>query len=506
MTKERTAGSADIPATGIEKGAERLYLLRLGAEVTTKSRRTRNHFQRRLASNLRDALDRLDAPAEVERDWSRIWVRSPSDEVKAVLPHVFGISSISPIDARIPAELDAIVEAGKRLYSPRVAGKRYAVRARRSGRHAFSSRDIHVELGAALNPGAEVDLDRPDIRIEVEVRGREAFLFTERIPGAGGLPVGVEGRALALISGGYDSAVAAALLLGRGVELDYVFCNLGGEAYERAVVQVTKVLADEWSYGTRPRLYAVDFSEVVESLRAQVNPAHVQIVLKRLMYRAASLVARGTGAEALVTGEALGQVSSQTLKNLRAIEPASELPVFRPLIGFGKQEVIGRARAIGTAELSAKVREYCAIGEGRPATGATIEAVDREEAKLDLGMLEEAVREARVHDLRALTPMDLVEPYLFIDEVPEEAVLFDCRSEEEYARWHAPGAEHRDPWELLEGFAKLDRDSTYVMYCQEGTRTAYLAERMQRAGYEAYSFRGGLRGIARHLEATPGRA
>src|SRR5690606_17925830 len=122
-----------------------------------------------------------------------------------------------------------------------------------------------------------------------------------------------------------------------------------------------------------------------------------------------------------------------------AIEPAADLPVFRPLLGFDKEEIIERARHIGTAALSEQVKEYCAIAPGKPVTAAREEAVASEEARLDLSVLDAAVAARKVLDLRALTPTDLVAPYLFIDEIPEGAVVFDCRPIEQYRAWHLPG-------------------------------------------------------------------
>jgi tRNA uracil 4-sulfurtransferase len=478
-------------------------LLRLAAEVAIKSRRTRTSFQRRLTANLRDALRAAGGGFHVTSEWSRIYVEGPAAEALTVLPRVFGISSFSPVDALVPAELAGIVETGEALYRDRVAGKRFAVRARRTGQHPFSSQDVQVQLGAALGAhAAGVDLTRPEVVVHVEVRDHEAFLFGERLDGPGGLPLGVEGRALALLSGGFDSAVAAWLLLKRGVELDYVFCNLGGDAYERAVVQVGKVIADGWSYGSAPRLHVVDFAEPLRELRAKAKQSYWQVVLKRLMYRAACAVGAQTGAQAIVTGEAMGQVSSQTLPNLRAIEPAATLPVFRPLLGFDKEEIIARARLIGTAALSEQVKEYCAIAPGKPVTAASVEAVAEEEAKLDLTVLAAAVAERRVLDLRALTPTDLVAPYLFATAVPPGAVILDCRSEAQYRAWHLPGAKRKDEWELLQEFRRLDRDRTYLLYCAHGIQTAYLAERMQRAGYEAYSFKGGAGALRKWAETV----
>lgn len=487
-----------------ETGTESLILLRLAAELSIKSRRTRSSFQRRLRQNLKDALTSIGAGGRLEDEWGRIFVRGASRDALTVLPRIFGVSSISPVEAVVPAELDEIVRAGEALFRDRVSGRSYAVRARRAGRHAFSSNDIHVQLGAALNRYGDVDLDDPDVTVHVEVRDEQAYLFGERIAGMGGLPLGVEGRAVALLSGGYDSAVSSWLLLKRGVELDYVFCNLGGDAYERAVVQVAKVLADDWSFGSRPRLHVVDFGPAVDELRAHAKPAYWQVVLKRLMYRAASAVGRDTDAHAIVTGEALGQVSSQTLINLRTLEPAADLPVFRPLIGFDKDEIIARARMIGTAALSEQVKEYCAIAPGKPVTAASVDAVAAEEAKLDLGVLEAAIEARKILDLRALTTTDLVAPYLFTTEIPDDAVVIDCRPQSQFRTWHHPRAEHREEWDLLQHFKRLDRDRTYVLYCSHGIQTAYIAERMQRAGYEAYSFKGGVRGVMRYVDGARG--
>ena len=471
-----------------------LILIRLASELTLKSSRTRSSFTRRLVQNIKDCLESAGIKHRVTVEWGRAYVRADSPAAVAALTRVFGISSVSRVEEVVAAALDTIVERGLELFRDRVRGKRFAVRARRAGEHTFRSKDVEIKLGAALLPfSAGVDLTNPEVVAHVEIRQKQAYLFSSRAEANGGLPLGVEGRALTLISGGYDSAVASWLLLKRGVEQDYVFCNLGGEAYERAVVQVAKVLADEWSYGTRPRLHVVDFGPPLDELKAKVRQNYWQVVLKRLMYRAASSIGSTTGAQVIITGEAIGQVSSQTLSNLTAIEPATDLPVFRPLVGFDKEEIIAHARAIGTAALSEQVKEYCAIAPGHPVTGTTAERAAAEEAKMDPAVLERAIAGAKTLDLRALTPTDLVAPYLFTDTIPDGAVVFDCRPEPQYEAWHLPGAIHRDEWELLRDFRRLDKNRTYVLYCAHGMQTAYLAEKMQNAGFEAYSFRGGVR-------------
>lgn len=480
-------------ATGVRATtAEDLILVRLGAEITLKSRRTRYQFLQRLRMNLEDALAGAGAPGPVESTWGRLFVRGGPAVLEAA-SRVFGISSLSPVARVVPADLDTIVEAGVDVYRETVRGRRFAVRARRTGKHAFTSKDIEIRLGAALLPhAAGVDLSNPDVTVSVEVRDEKTYFFSERIEGAGGLPLGVEGNAVSLLSGGFDSAVASWLILKRGVALDYIFCNLGGDAYERAVLQVAKVLADAWSWGTRPRMHVLDFAGPLRELRASVRQAYWQVVLKRLMYRAASRIGVEAGASAIITGEAIGQVSSQTLRNLGAIEPAADLPVFRPLIGFDKEEIIERARHIGTAALSEQVREYCAIAPGHPVTATSAERVDEAEAGMSAEPLEAAIATRRVFDLRALSPTDLVAPYLFTSEIPADAVVIDCRPLAHFRAWHLPGAIQRDEWELLRSIPSLDRDQTYVLYCAHGIQSAHLAEKMQRAGIEAHSFRGGV--------------
>lgn len=476
------------------------YLVRLAPEIATKARGTRRRFVGVLVKNIRDCLKSSGIEHTLKDRWSRLFVTADDETTGRRIAAVFGVSSVSTIEARIPADLGEIIRTGEELFRDRVSGKTFAVRARRAGTFGFGTQDVQVQLGAALNAYGSVNLDNPDVTVSVELRDSEAFLFCGRIDGVGGLPLGVEGRAVCLLSGGFDSPVAAWLMLKRGVALDYVFCNLGGEAYERAVVSVAKILADAWSFGDRPRVHVVEFDAVVADLKRRVTPRYWQVVLKRLMYRAAEQVAGEIGAEGIVTGESIGQVSSQTLHNLRAIDDVAELPVFRPLIGFDKYEIIARAERIGTAALSAHIREYCDILSDKPVTRCKPKAARSEEAGIDFEALRQAVADRKVLKPRELRAVDLVAPYLFAESIAGGAVVIDCRESHQYEAWHYPGAEHWDVNELAARFTDLDKEKTYVLYCAFGVLSAHVAEAMQRAGYEAYSFKGGSREMKRYAE------
>jgi thiamine biosynthesis protein ThiI len=475
-------------------------IVRPGPDEAVKSGQTRRVWRARLRANIADALNRRGIDHEVREGFGRLFVvTSQRDAALGVLPYVFGIANISPVLAMAPSDTDAIAAIGGDVFRERVRGRRFAVRCRRQSCNRLTSPEVERALGAALTDAATVDLDDPEVTVRVEVLGGRALISDARVPGAGGMPAGLQGRALVLVSGGYDSAVAAWRVMRRGAATDFVLCNLGGTAYERQVLQVVKLLTEAWGFGLGPRLHVVDFAETVRQIREHVRSDHWQLVLKRVMYRAARRVARETGAECLVTGEMLGQVSSQTLTNLAAIDTGETPPVLRPLAGMDKDEIMAEATRIGTAPLSERVRELCHL-DARPVVKTTRARLDRQTARLDLDALDAAVDDRRVIDLNAVGAAEMREPYLFTDTIPADARVIDCQPPHMYNAWHAPGAEHWDADRLAQLYKRLPRDETYVLYCTFGTQTPVLAELMQQAGFDAYAFRGGLSRVQQHVE------
>jgi len=481
-----------------------LVLLRFSGDVHIKSRATRHQFVRRLIGNLHDALTAHGVAPRVHTSHNRILIELPADTPHGFLGRVFGIQSLSRVETRCASDANTIVRAGTELFRERVAGKRFAVRARRVGnrnRIPIASGAIERELGAALLPSAaKVDLGSPEVTVHVEVTEREAYLFANREPAEGGLPLGVEGRAVTLLSGGFDSAVAAWQLLRRGVVQDYVFCNLGGITHEVGVLRVAQVLAERWHYGHQPILYAIDFEAVTAELRAKTARRYWQVLLKRLMLRAAERIARQRRAAAIITGEAVGQVSSQTLQNLAVISRATDAMLLRPLVGSNKAEIINTAQRIGTFELSKVVGEYCDLVPHKPATAASFEAIDAEEARVDLAILHTAVDRARKFDLRNLERAQLEIPELEIEQIPPGAALIDLRSKAEYESWHHPDALWLEFQQAAATYPSFERGRRYVLVCQYGLMSAHLAERMRKDGFDAFHFRGGTRALRRSVE------
>jgi thiamine biosynthesis protein ThiI len=471
-----------------------VVLLRLSGEVSTKARPTRRAFVVQLVRNVKDALASEGIAGAVERRHDRVLVESADPRVPALLARVFGVQSASRAERHTVASLADVVSAGEAAFREAVRGRRFAVRARSVGDSPlpFRGRDVEVALGERLRPAsAGVDLSHPEFTARVELYGGAAYLFAEVAPGPGGLPLGSSGRAVALVSGGFDSAVAAWQLQRRGVVLEHVFANLGGRTHRLGTLRVIEVIAKRWSYGARPRLHVVDFAAVTRDLQAHAEKRYWQVLLKRLMLRAAEAVARETRAHAIVTGEAVGQVSSQTLVNLATISEATRLPILRPLVGANKDEIVASAHRIGTGPLSAVVDEYCALVPSRPATQARLDAVLAEEAKLDAALLEAAVAAREVLSLRELAEDASALAELEVAEVPPGAVVLDLRTRAEYQGWHWPGALQLDWAHAVEAYPSFAKEQRYALYCEYGLKSAHLAELMRKIGLDAVHVRGG---------------
>ena len=501
-------GSRSSSESNAPYDAERI-LVRFSGDITTKAAPTRRRFLTRMGRNLKDALRNESIRHRITRTHSRIYIDIEEGRViqaQECLSRVFGVQSLSRVLDREWQTLDDLVVAGSEIFGEAVRDRSFAVQARRVGdrnRIPIRTEQLQRELGSALLPAArEVCLDDPEVAAAVEVAPGHAHFFSDKRMAEGGLPLGCEGRAVALVSGGFDSPVAAWLLKKRGVELDYVFCNLGGRTHQLETLQVMKVIADRWSYGTRPHLHAIEFEDVTRDLQAGVTTRFWQIVLKRLMMRAAEAVAKEREASAIITGEAVGQVSSQTLSNLSVISAATPIPIFRPLIGFNKEEIISISRRIGTHDLSASVGEYCALVPSKPATQTTLARIEAEEESLHPEILERAIAERSVFDLRSLDLSSLERPDIQTERVGPDDVVLDLRSKAAYENWHYPGALFLDFQQAVRAYPHMDKDSSYVLYCEFGLKSGHLAEQMRQSGLRASHFSGGAKALIRYAERS----
>lgn len=494
------------PASGTAESRRRV-LVRLGGELGTKSTRTRRKFLTVLVANAARALRAAGLHARVQQEWSRIWVDGEDVAgIRQVVADLFGVRSATEVLELRLTGIDQLVRDLAPLYRAQVRGRTFGVRARRLGRSDVSPQDLAVALGTALQPGsAGVDLDDPQAEVVVMVGEDRAWAALDRTDGPGGLPLGSGGMALALFSGGFDSPVAAWHVMRRGVAIEMVHFELGGGQVEESLA-VASALCRRWAPGVHTRVHVVDLGPLVAALVQRCDRRLRQVLLKRAMYRAATLLAEDLGLEAMVTGEALAQVSTQTLRSLVVCEQAGRLPVLRPLIGMDKTEIIAMARRIGTHQASVIVQETCSIAGGKVITWPRIDAVTDIEGTVGEEVTEDWTRRQvaarRTIDLAEWEPpLDLGTPPPELDAVPEGALVVDVR---EAYEGEAIG-DLRLPYSVaLERFGELDAGREHVLVCNNGLRSGALAGRLRERGLRAWSLRGGMASLpAPSPEAAP---
>ncbi|MFD5653993.1 tRNA uracil 4-sulfurtransferase ThiI [Streptomyces sp. NPDC127039] len=394
---------SDTPRVPAPRGASDRHgscvLLKHG-EIFLKGR-NRHLFTERLHDNLRLALRGIGGSTWIKtaQNVTVLGGQVPQEALLERARRVIGFNSVEPA-VRVPSELDSITAAAVDALADTPYGTTFAVRTkRRDKQFPLTSSRIDAHIGAGILarvPGLRVDLARPDVLLAVEIDRRETYLSRERLPGLTGLPVGSSGRALVLLSGGYDSPVAAHRAMRRGLSCDFVHFN-GAPYTNPSSVYKAYALARELNrYQPPGRLHVIALGKAQKQL-AVAGAGRLQVVAqRRLMVRTASALAARTGAEALVTGDSLGQVASQTLANLAAVDEAAALPVLRPLIGRDKQEIIDEAVSIGTAGISVLPDEDCCslLAPPRVSTRAGLPQLRSVEKRLDLDEVVETLLDA----------------------------------------------------------------------------------------------------------------
>lgn len=325
-----------------------------------------------------------------------------TDDACKVITRVFGVVSCSPVWRTPFKTIDTIVEAGLTFAEGRIKeGKTFAIRAKRAGNHPFTSMDIAKKMGAAIveKYKVKVDLKNPDVEIYNETRQKETYLYSEAFKGPGGLPLGVEGKIVCLMSGGIDSPVAAWLMMKRGCAPTFVHFDLTPFGDERNINRVRKTvdLLRSWSYGSRPKFYIVPHGKTLEEFMKSAPRRLTCILCKRAMLKLSERIAGKERALAIVTGESMGQVASQTLPNINVESQAVRIPVLRPLVGLDKEEIIEMAKKIGTFEASTTPVQCCTAVPEHPETVGELDVIEDEENFIGIEeLLQKSLNEAKI--------------------------------------------------------------------------------------------------------------
>ena len=473
-------------------------IVKLFPEIIIKSRSLRKNMTMRLCNNIRNSCRDIDVQIRVRNQWDKLEVNADGAteqqqlQIIERLSHTPGIDKIEEVSRHSFETLDDLGELVVQYNAELIKGRTFVVRTKRSGKHPFKSFQAEQFLGGSLLRAVDdtsVDLHNPDITVRLSIKDQNVDLIKHQHQGIGGFPLGTQGHVLSLLSGGFDSGVASYMTMKRGYCTHFCFFNLGGAAHEVGVKQVADFLWRKYSYSHRVKFITVPFEDVVEEILTKVHHSQMGVVLKRMMMRAADLVANRINAGALVTGESLAQVSSQTLPNLALIDEITDHLVIRPLIVMDKLDIIKTAAAIGTEDFAKHMPEYCGVISDRPTSHAKKERIETEEAEFDMDVLTKAVEDSEAVSIDEV--MDSVKTIHEVEVVKIPAVddiIIDIRH---------PNEEENNPLHLTNNtiikipfFAlqrkmdELDKEQRYLLYCDRGVMSQVQASQLADEGHD----------------------
>ncbi|MEW6994375.1 tRNA uracil 4-sulfurtransferase ThiI [Colwelliaceae bacterium MEBiC 14330] len=475
------------------------FIVKLQSEITIKSRPVRKRFTKILETNIKNVLRRVDAQVTTRMNWDNVEVNtkdnSPENRARLVdaLKCIPGIPMFLEVLQTDFVDVHDIYEKTLAVHEKSIENKSFCVRVKRTGSHEFNSLKVEQYVGGGLNQhvdSAKVKLKNPDITIHLEIKNKDLFIVTERHQGLGGFPIATQEDVLSLMSGGFDSGVSSYQMIKKGARTHYCFFNLGGSAHEVGVKQVSYYLWNKFGASHKVKFFAVDFEPVVAEILENIENSQMGVVLKRMMIRAASKIANKGKIQAMVTGESLGQVSSQTLTNLNIINQVTDNLILRPLAAYDKQDIIDIARKIGTEDFAKTIPEYCGVISKKPTVRAVLSQIEAEEAKFDFDILDRVVRETRVFDIRDIGKESEEEIHAvdLVENIPSDAVIVDIRSpdEEDENPLELDGVEvkHIPFYKLATQFGDLDMSKEYLLYCDHGVMSKLQALYLLDNGYK----------------------
>lgn len=468
------------------------FIIKIFPEVMVKGDAVKKKMIRQLYFNLKTLFERNALEVEVKRFWDKLEVycsTEQSNSVRQILLHTAGIEQVLAV-AQYPAKtLEQIADIVVEKTASLIEGKRFAVRAKRTGTHDFTSNEVERYVGGrlfSLKTSAGVDLKQPDIKIELEVHQDQLNLIQARYPGLGGFPMGTQGEVLSLVSGGFDSTVASYLMMRRGLKTHFIFLNLGGAAHEIGVKQVAYYLWEQFGASHRVSFVTVPFEPVVAEIFRSAHETYMGVVLKRLMLKAAEKIADQMGIDALVMGDAVGQVSSQTLRNMAMIDRVTDKLVLRPLSVMHKQDIMNLADQIGTREFAESMPEYCGVISQNPVINSSAKRIEIETNRFDQTVLDQAVADAQVIAVdQVIENINAAEAVEVCHQIGD-AVVIDIRK---------PQIVERMPlnvdnklvipfYELNQKFKQLDANAQYLLYCQKGVMSQLHAQYLKDQGFD----------------------
>ncbi len=455
------------------------YIVKYAGEISTKQSRTRWRMINQLYSNIIKALKYHNIKLNKGKaTWDFIYVEL-EEKALEVLRYIPGIQYLAEVEVIHELEKEKILEKGLELFKDKVDGKRFAVRCRNrlTQNKTYRSMDIEVELGSLLyDYAAGVKLTNPDITCRVEIKEEGAFFYSEKINGIIGFPTGNTGKGIMLLSGGIDSPVAAYSMIRMGMTPVFVYFDLGGAEQKKLTIKAFKYLYEKYLPGQNIDYISIPFEKTIEYIRT-LPQKYQNLLLKYFFYKVSEKLAFKYRAKAIVTGEALGQVSTQTVDNIIMLDKYSSYSVFRPTLFMPKLEIISLAEQIGTMDFAYTGKEYCAIATKRVATSGRKDIFDK---IIEIIPLEEKLKDILGSMVvYTIDTIDKAEEITSLTEVDfNEYVLINLGSKkiaDDELRTNLNSA--------IALFKSWDKSKVYKIVCDEGIQSGILTEAMRKAGF-----------------------
>ncbi|TNF44777.1 MAG: tRNA 4-thiouridine(8) synthase ThiI [Epsilonproteobacteria bacterium] len=465
------------------------FILKLFPEIMVKGSSAKRQMVGQLYNNLVKLLERYSSEITVKKFSDKLEVVTPIKvlpEVRQTLLDTPGIEQVlEALQFDNIETLDQIKVKVNETMAKEIIGKTFVVRVKRSGKHPFKSTQIEQTVGGymlAHNEAKGVDLHNPEVTIRLELINNQLNIITIKHAGLSGFPIGTQGDILSLMSGGFDSTIASYLTMKRGIKTHFIFFNLGGIAHEIGVKQVALYLWSKFGASHRVSFVSVPFDTVIEEIFRSTHESYMGVTLKRLMLMASEKVADEMEIDALLTGESVAQVSSQTLRNLALIDQVTNKLVLRPLATMNKPEIIKIASEIGTRRFAENMPEYCGVISKNPITHGSYKRMEREAKRFDYSVLDKAVEDAQtiyvdeiVDDVTNAAPIEVIH-----DLNDDNYVVIDIRTEDECIE--TPCESIKIPFHKLKTeFKKLPKDKEYLLYCEKGVMSQLHAQYLRDA-------------------------
>ena len=452
------------------------FIIKYFNEIMIKGTAAKRQMVSQAYNNLVNILSKISKDIKIKKFFDKIEVICPVEMVEEVRIKLLDTPGIDQILEAIQFDnmntLDEIKVAVNAIMGKEIEGKTFVVRCKRVGTQEFKSTQVEQTVGGymlAHNDTKGVALKGAEFTINVELEFSQLNIITHKHVGMGGFPLGTQGSILSLMSGGFDSTVASYLTMKRGIKTNFVFFNLGGIAHEIGVKQVAYYLWSKFGASHRVTFTSIPFEDVVTEIFKSVSEPYMGIMLKRLMLQASEKIADEMKIDALLTGESVAQVSSQTLRNLALIDKATEKLVLRPLAMMSKPDIIKIAKHIGTQRFAESMPEYCGVISKNPVIHGNYERSASEARRFDYSVLDTAISNAITINVDQMDTNinEIGQMEVISDLTNTNYIVIDIRQSDDCIETSCETI--KIPfYRLKSDFKKLPQDKEYLFYCDKG--------------------------------------